>query len=51
MVVGDFNVVDTMNGPREAYSVLIVYTDRMLAPSIGCQRVQLETGPRLQISQ
>jgi hypothetical protein len=47
MVVGDFDVVDTMNGPREAYSVLIVYTDRMLAPPIAHQRVQLETGPCL----
>jgi hypothetical protein len=51
MVVRDFDVVDTMNGPRETYSVLIVYTDRMLALPITDQGVHLKTGPCLQIPQ
>jgi hypothetical protein len=47
MVVGDLNVVDTIDGPREADSILVVYSDRVLPLPIAREGMQLKAWPRL----
>ena len=40
VIIGDFHVVGVLSVPPEAYAVLVVYTDAMLAGPVAFERFE-----------